>query len=589
MQSSSNSTLDRLLRWVKEGTRLYEEDEKFDVCRPNKSTLIHYHDAEKGKEKGSVEHQMMIFSIMSPACVSKLGWSCGRLSMDRTAPPEYYFQTVLRRVGMDVCRRAKQVPLSALFQRGWAYTPMFDIDVKETEAPFTNEILLEWGRLIVSTLLEFYPNCRWTPGIPFLVCSKPESQAADTRVVCSHCSSSEYEIRGNVLRCLKCKRTGPPLEKQFYKIGAHFDFCQYRDPWCRTLLQDVHEDEDGNIVYTGSAPTVKTSQMLQVREALVQKIVCMDKDGWKAAGAGGTANLHLRHRGREDLRVRQDGRRPFLDGAWHQREPEAVLRGQDQVVLVQGRGGAPDRGKQVRRRVRALFGDGGVRQPRPKVRAGTPLGCCGGNGGGGQCQRQVRRREDDGPASPDVAPRPRPGLCDAGVRLPKGGYHQAETDIVVGEDSTEKDRHRNNLLVGLQPMDNVGNTRLAKRRAPNGGDARAKKRKFAPSDQMHFSLSSSEGVRVRNTIQAVVRRIWNEYLGNTYVGNYCMCYVDRASRERSVYIVNIAGQGAGRCPNALHCECGLQRDRCRRPPATARGAFTVARRAPCTSTSRRKR
>ena len=76
MQSSSNSTLDRLLRWVKEGTRLYEEDEKFDVCRPNKSTLIHYHDAEKGKEKGSVEHQMMIFSIMSPACVSKLGWSC---------------------------------------------------------------------------------------------------------------------------------------------------------------------------------------------------------------------------------------------------------------------------------------------------------------------------------------------------------------------------------------------------------------------------------------------------------------------------------------------------------------------------------
>ena len=60
---------------------------------------------------------------------------------------------------------------------GWAYTPMFDIDVKETEAPFTNEILLEWGRLIVATLLEFYPKCRWTPGIPFLVCSKPESQA----------------------------------------------------------------------------------------------------------------------------------------------------------------------------------------------------------------------------------------------------------------------------------------------------------------------------------------------------------------------------------------------------------------------------
>ena len=48
----------------------------------------------------------------------------------------------------------------------------------------------------------------------------------------------------------------------------------------------MHEDEDGNIVYTGSAPTVKTSQMLQVREALVQKIVCMDKDGWKRLGLG---------------------------------------------------------------------------------------------------------------------------------------------------------------------------------------------------------------------------------------------------------------------------------------------------------------
>ena len=159
---------------------------------------------------------------------------------------------------------------------------------------------------------------------------------------------------------------------------------------------------------------------------------------------------------------------------------------------------------------------------------------------------------------------PDPDFVTPGFVCPRGGYHQAETDIVVGEDSTEKDRHRNNLLVGLQPMDNVGNTRLAKRRAPNGGDARAKKRKFAPSDQMHFSLSSSEGVRVRNTIQAVVRRIWNEYLGNTYVGNYCMCYVDKMSRERTVYIVNIAGQGAGRCPNALHCVCGLQRDRCRR-------------------------
>ena len=180
----SNSNLDRLLQWVKKGTRLYEEDDKFDVCRPNKSTLIHYHDAEKGKEKGSVEKQMMIFSIISPACVSKLGWSCGRLSMDRASPPEYYFQTVLRRVGMDVCRRAKQVPLSALFQRGWAYTPMFDIDVKETstvhERYFVGVGKVDRG----DALGVLYPNCRWTPGVPFLVCSKPRARWP-TRASCA--------------------------------------------------------------------------------------------------------------------------------------------------------------------------------------------------------------------------------------------------------------------------------------------------------------------------------------------------------------------------------------------------------------------
>ena len=105
----SNSNLDRLLQWVKKGTRLYEEDDKFDVCRPNKSTLIHYHDAEKGKEKGSVEKQMMIFSIISPACVSKLGWSCGRLSMDRASPPEYYFQTVLRQAEAERARETENL------------------------------------------------------------------------------------------------------------------------------------------------------------------------------------------------------------------------------------------------------------------------------------------------------------------------------------------------------------------------------------------------------------------------------------------------------------------------------------------------
>ena len=74
--------------------------------------------------------------------------------------------------------------------------------------------------------------------------------------------------------------------KHFYKIGAHFDFCQYRDPWCRTLLQDAREDDDGTIVYTGLGPHCQDHTNASSPGALVQKIVCMGKDERKRLGLG---------------------------------------------------------------------------------------------------------------------------------------------------------------------------------------------------------------------------------------------------------------------------------------------------------------
>ena len=84
---------------------------------------------------------MMIFSIISPACVSKLGWSCGRLSMDRGPLQSTTFKRCRR--WADVCRRAKQVPCLPCFSGAGPHAHV-DIDVKG-QAPFTNDILLGEG------------------------------------------------------------------------------------------------------------------------------------------------------------------------------------------------------------------------------------------------------------------------------------------------------------------------------------------------------------------------------------------------------------------------------------------------------------
>ena len=206
------------------GGRLYEEDDELDLVPPGKSALIYFHDAEKGKENGG-SNKRRIFSIMSPGCIAKpLGFTCGRLSISNEVGPEYYFKKVLRRVGTDAYRRSRQIPLSALFQRGWAYTMMFDIDIKETKIPFTDDMLLEWGKLVIATILEFYPKCKWTTGIPFLVCSRPKNQNDPVRKEwsCIKCGSADVlsgiSKGSSIVVCNTCQYRGLPKETLFYKI-----------------------------------------------------------------------------------------------------------------------------------------------------------------------------------------------------------------------------------------------------------------------------------------------------------------------------------------------------------------------------------
>ena len=217
-------TKQHVLNWMRGGT-LYNEDDVIDETPVSKSKLIYYHDEKKGKDAGGA-HKMKIFSIMSPGCLPyALGGTCGRLTIDANSKSSYYFSRVLPRVASDVCRRSKQVPLSALFQRGWSYTMMFDIDVKETSVEFTDDILSNWGRLFIETVQEFYPKCRWAKDIPYLVCSRPKNllDCARVQISCSECDSQNIvegvENNAPYIKCLDCNHKGTGKKTVFYKFS----------------------------------------------------------------------------------------------------------------------------------------------------------------------------------------------------------------------------------------------------------------------------------------------------------------------------------------------------------------------------------
>lgn len=559
------------------GGQLYEEDDELDLVPPGKSALIHYHDAEKGKENGG-NNKRRIFSIMSPGCIAKpLGFTCGRLSISNNVGPDYYFKKVLRRVGTDAYRRSKQIPLSALFQRGWAYTMMFDIDIKETKIPFTDDMLLEWGKLVILTILDFYPKCKWTVGIPFLVCSRPKNQMDPVRKewCCMKCGSADVlsgtSNGSSIIVCNTCQYKGLPKETLYYKIGAHFDATQIRDRSMTKLYQDIQENNDGTFTITGSAPTIKTSSMLKVREMLVAKIVKMEKDD------------------REKLGL-QELQPDILDIV------DSVIYGSDKMGdmasgLCSGTNGALrpcfiSKTKKCSCNVeyeKMGFGIG----PNPEC------GMCNGTGVRVNPERKyvpIKVLDSAGKEMPTFQNRyasptlddmvdllrltshhmPEPDYVTPYFVLPDGfcGGTQSATDIVLGNDISEEDKKRNNafMSIGLDEKVSKDLRRYAIDMETGGVLKRRKYTKKKPakykkSSEKYFPESTMEGKKIRKIIEGIVHQEW-PLLKDTYVGTYCMCFCgdkdtngEYNEKLRTIYVINIAGQGSGWCSNARHCLC----------------------------------
>ena len=221
--------------------------------------------------------------------------------MDRSAPPGTTFRPSFGGWNGRL-PPGEAGPLSALF-RGGGVPPMFDIDVKngglvhERHPPRVGPPHRRHAPGIL-------PELPLGPGRPVLVCSsrEPGRRRAD---VCGHCSSSST-LRGDV-RCLKCRK-GRPWRRRTTRSAR--TSTASTATLCRAPLQPSAR-WTGRIVATGR-PRPSISQMLLIREALVQKIVCMGTDERRGLDE---LQTHLRHCGREDLRVGQDGGRPVHDGA----------------------------------------------------------------------------------------------------------------------------------------------------------------------------------------------------------------------------------------------------------------------------------
>lgn len=575
MSSSSkkNPISSHVARWLS-GGELYEESDDFDRVLPRKSVLCYYHDQRKGEERGS--EQRLIFSVLNPQCVSsdKFGYFCGRLSMDANVPSSYYYRKVLRRVAVDVCRQSKQIPLSALFQKGWNYTPVYDIDVKSSRIPFTDEILANWGRLIIDSVMEFYPGMKWRKGIPFLVCSRPMNQLeATTEWSCASCDSKEYKVGSigmTIIECLKCFKKAAPKETKYFKLGAHFDFCQIRTEDCDKLYQDVRTLDDGTTLVTGSAPIVNLSQMLVLREALVQKLVKMSPEEREKYGLDKyQADLF----GIVDEKIYGSSKMADV--------PSSLCKGTNGSL----RPCFVSKTKECD--CKAYYERYGNTGWDPEC------GYCGGHGVRIWKERQyipVKILDSEGSELPSFQTRynnPDCNLvCDLlrltshhvpdecrDVETPgfvylKGfvGGIQAASDIATGLHITQEDRDRNDYLVGVNgaKVKKACLKRHAVDAASGDGQTKVKKYKIG-SGELHFPESTKEGYNIRRTVEQIIRRVWSPYLENAYVGAYCMAYTGAKDSKnnnvvnpnfRNTYVVQVAGQGSGYCSNAKHCVHG---------------------------------
>jgi hypothetical protein len=565
-------------RWLS-GGKLYVEAEVFDRVLPQKSVLCHYHDQSKGEERGSGQ-QCLIFSVINPKCVSsnKFGYFCGRLSMDANQPSSYYFTHVLRRVAVDVCRLSKQIPLSALFQRSWNYTPMFDIDVKMSSVKFTDDILSNWGRLIISTVMQFYPGMKWRKGVPFLVCSRPMNQMEGTvEWSCAHCGSKEYNVGSSgsmtIIDCTKCGKKAAPQETTYYKLGAHFDFVQIRTEDCERLYQDIQTMEDGTKLVTGSSMVVNSKHMLVLREALVQKLVTMDPEeratygldknqtdifgivDEKIYGSSKMADIPSSMCSGTNGSLRPcfvSKTRDCDCKAFYERygntgyDPDCAHCGGEGVRIWKERQYIP---------TRILDGEGNE-LPQFQARYSTSPGC--------DLVCDLLRLTSHH-ITHDHRDAETPGFV-----LPEDfqGGVQAASDIEIGPEMTEKDRERNDCLLGVNVSKPSSTSMKRYSIDVSTGKPSRKKVKYSKKQgggELHFPESTEEGRKIRETIESIIKRAWSPHLQYAYVGNYCMAYTGAKDKKngnqinanfRTTYVVQVAGQGSGYCSNAKHCVCG---------------------------------
>lgn len=573
-------TKQHVLNWMRGGI-LYNEDDNMDETPVSKSKLIFYHDEKKGKDAGGA-HKMKIFSIMSPGCLPyALGGTCGRLTIDANSKSSYYFSKVLPRVASDVCRRSKQVPLSALFQRGWSYTMMFDIDVKETSVEFTDDILSNWGRLFIETVQEFYPKCRWTKDIPYLVCSRPKNllDCARVQVSCSECESENIvegvENNAPFIKCLDCNHKGTGKKTVFYKLGAHFDFAQIRNETMTSVYQDSHVDDDGVTVYTGCSPIVNRAQILKIRELAVSKIVKMNESERASLGLDRLQSCLMDV---IDLQIYGSDYAGDIPSSMCRGSTNGSLR----PCFVSKTKTCGCKAHYEKRGLGVGFdpecglckGKGKMLHPERKYIPVKVLDSA------GKELVQIQERYFNKPDYEEILDLLRltshhlVGAIDSkeyvtpGFVTPDGfiGGVSSETDIVVGENMLEEDINTNNALLGIgldgYRTRDVRRYQLDVNPFRSGGVVRKKKTANTEAP-IYFNESSNDGLKMRKMITGIIHRMWPRYLKDCYIGALCLCH--RGAKDphtnaynpnlRTVYIVSIAGQGSGYCPNAKYCAC----------------------------------
>lgn len=156
----------------------------------------------------------------------------GKLSIDLDNEAEYW-QEFLQRLSRDVVD-GHQLPISAIYLKTRKRTFMFDMDLKLTDHPITEDSAKQWGLEVLKVVKQAYPRCRWEKNIPFLIVSiPPANSTVRTMHACSQCGAPDptmnYENTEGKCNNTACNFQGPVTTKRYYNGGIHVDLCQVRN------------------------------------------------------------------------------------------------------------------------------------------------------------------------------------------------------------------------------------------------------------------------------------------------------------------------------------------------------------------------